>query len=967
MSIDYLKITQFFDTIFIYENYPVPVADPQREAVSATFLNAVEKLDYPLAIMAYDTGNQIELIWKYDENHVSPLFVQSWMKAFKQITGEVVHNLAADPESLGYLSEGAHEPLVAPQSSDEPQFSKDKTIHELFEAQVDKQPHAIAVVCGKRQLSYQELNQKSNQLAYHLRELASLAPDDCVALCLERSEMLIVSLLAILKAGAAYVPIDPNYPDLRISQMIKETKARIIITDQADRMCGLCSDSLRPIVDLKKLDEQIQSFPKNNLPAAATNVERSHLAYVIYTSGTTGSPKGVMIEHRAFIATLDAFKIRYFQEAAHLNTFSLTSAMFDIFGLEYGLPLFTGGTVTIGLNAIIDRLDCRDFQFIQMTPHLCEVNLDQLENMQNTLLLVGGEALPKNLLNRIIDRQINLINAYGPTETTIWSTTMPYFFNRREKKPDADRFVKIRSPLDYETAYVLDDHLKPLPLLAIGELYIGGAGLARGYINKPEETKEKFFPDPFRKNSRIYKTGDLVRRHLDGCLEYVGRIDQQVKLRGQRIELSEIENAVNQYRGIEQSAVLLKPDPKGQLSLICYYQTVDGKPKTEEEIKLFLFKIIPGYMVPAIYMHLDKFPLNSNGKLDRKELPEPVFLSDYRNFQGARNPLESQVKKVWEEILGLQDQMIDIRDDFFKLGGNSILAIKLISKINKQYFTNLKLSDIFVHNSIESFVPRIDKLKEGPQIILKLNNTEYKPKMFMIHPGGGGCEVYLPLAKKLESQFSCYGVDYYNLYHDEKIGSVKEIALYYLSEIDKIWEETDREAIHLLGWSLGGQIALEIAYQLEQKGKKNIQLYVLDTILNDEYLETLGSYEDLEKRKELFANYAKGLGYNQEYVDKVRANIHMESILGMQKISGNLDAARIVLFKAMMEDKTLSEVMSRHHEINHYVEQLKFNNIDKVIVHPDKLVLYEVPNTDHGSILEQLEFLVPRIASDKFI
>jgi pimeloyl-ACP methyl ester carboxylesterase len=239
--------------------------------------------------------------------------------------------------------------------------------------------------------------------------------------------------------------------------------------------------------------------------------------------------------------------------------------------------------------------------------------------------------------------------------------------------------------------------------------------------------------------------------------------------------------------------------------------------------------------------------------------------------------------------------------------------------------------------------------------------------MFMIHPGGGGCEVYLPLAKKLESEFSCYGVDYYNLYHDEKIGSVKEIALYYLSEMNKIWEDSDREAIHLLGWSLGGQIALEIAYQLEQTGRKNIQLYVLDTILNDEYLETLGSYEDLEKRKELFAKYAKGLGYNQEYVDKVRANIHMESILGMQKISGNLDAARIVLFKAMMEDKTLSEVMSRHHEINHYVEQMKFNNIDKVIVHPEKLVLYEVPNTDHGSILEQLEFLVPKIASHKVI
>lgn len=955
---------QLFDTLFIFENYPVSENSNQQHSLDFVFIRAIEKIDYPLVVMAYDAQETIEVIWKFDDRVMTLDAIQQLKKTFEHLLKQIIHNPAA---AFGHLNFVTPEETVelTTQSSLIPKGYEDETIHGLFEKQVVQHPDTIALICQDARWNYQKLNDVANHLSSEILGRVNLQPDQCVVVCMERSEWLIVVLLAILKAGGAYVPVDPNYPSARIAHIIDETQAVLIITDRPTECETLSMHSGCAILDVGACKRSILEISSINSEQSKVKVTANHLANVIYTSGSTGKPKGVMIEHRSIIATLLAFKERYFSNVNRLNTYSMTNVVFDIFGLEYALPLITGGTLTISLQPVIEALDCSDFQFIQMTPSLCDANLEQLLCTEHLVLLVGGEALPESLLKRILDKRICCINVYGPTETTIWSTAMLYDPSRCEEYRDISSTieVKIGKPLAGEEVYVLDDSLRLLPPFAIGELYIGGIGLARGYIKHEDLTREKFLLNPYRTSTEplgFYKTGDLVRRGSDGSLEFLGRKDHQIKLRGHRIELGEIESAIEQYKQIKQAVVALKRDLRGNDYLVGYYQTSEGI--NEKDLRDFLIQILPSHMIPSYFMRMEKFPLTVSAKIDRNQLPN-VLSDDKVTLPDAepRNPLEMNIRSIWQEVLGLENQPISIYDDFFYLGGNSILAIRLINKVNKRYLTHYKLADLFVHRTIESFVSQMDLSREGPQVILKLNDTDQMSKLFMVHPGGGGCEVYLPLAKKLESQFSCYGVDYYNLYHEEKLETIEKIARFYLSEIDKLSQSSFDEEIYLLGWSLGGHIALEMAYQLERRGYQRIRVFVLDTILTDDFLESLGSYEDLERRKKMFAEYALAQGYNQTYVDQVKANIQMESALGMQQVSGILQFTEVVLFKAMNEDRTIAEIMTQHEAINRHIRNLKYNNVERVVADQRQLILHEVENSDHGSILEELSFLATRM------
>ncbi len=620
----------------------------------------------------------------------------------------------------------------------------DKTTHEMFEEQVERTPDNIAIIYENTSLTYRELNEKANRLGNYLQKNYTIHPDTLIALCLDRSENMLIAIFAVLKAGGAFVPINPEYPDARIQYILEDTQTNLVLTNDlhkqrleeintliANNLTGLASIQVSQPVEMLVLDNialQAHLLLESKVNLEKTSTKSINLLYVIYTSGTTGKPKGVMIEHRSYVATIECMRDLYFSDKQPISTYNMTNYAFDMVGPEYGLPLFTGGTIVIGTNDF-NALDCSNYDFIQITPTLCDLKLDLLMNTEDTKLLIGAESLSHDLLAKILNKSINVVHLYGPTETTIWSTSQYYSW-----KEDRHSFsVILGKPFDNEKVYVLDTNLSLLPIGTVGELYIGGIGLARGYLNKPGLTAERFISNPFQtmeekaknKNNRLYKTGDLVKWLPNGNLEYIGREDFQVKIRGYRIELGEIETVLSGYEGIKRSVVLAKDRlssggaPTGHKYLVGYY--VATTPLDETKVSSYLQSRLPEYMIPNILIHLYALPQTINGKLDRKALPEPEFTnSDV--YMAPRNTLETQLRDIWAEVLSLPKDKVGLRDDFFRSGGDSILAIRLVGKINKHLNVQLKARDIFELKCILNLAGVVASTHNDAQ-----ENTSYVP------------------------------------------------------------------------------------------------------------------------------------------------------------------------------------------------------------------------------------------------
>ena len=705
---------RLFDSLFVYENYPNLASEEERNHLKMSFIAAIEKFDYPLGVAAYEDDNKIVL----KLNYAGELFDNNSMTSILSVIKWLLEQIASHPhqpaQKLTYLNEEQYRKIIQEWNETDKDYPRDKTIHELFEEQVEKTPDSVAVVYEGSQLTYQELNNRANQLANYLRQKYNVKPDDLVALCLDRSEYILIAILAVLKAGGAYVPMDPSYPNERIQYVLEDTNTKVVLTnaiykEKLENLSKIKSahieNTQRPgilEIDSGLLKKQLIGQKKINLENVVSNI---NLAYAMYTSGTTGNPKGVMIGHEAFIETINCINRLYFPEKKNIKTYSMTSYVFDIFGLEYGLPLLSGGIVSIGTSEY-DVLDCSSYDFIQMTPSLCDLKLDNLINTAHIKLFVGGENLNDNLLEKILSKSIHVINVYGPTETVIWSTSKEYLCVQDKKLLN----VSLGKPFNNEKVYVLDSNLIPLPIGAIGELYIGGICLARGYLNKPDLTAERFIANSYQtieekkkdENSRLYKTGDLVRWLPDGDLEYIRRNDFQVKIRGHRIELEEIEVAILSYLGVQQCVVIIREtkdiEEAANKYLVGYYVS---EYKLEEESLLHHLQVkLPDYMIPSRLIQLDRMPLMISGKLDRKALPTPEFTSEH-NYTAPRNELESILCEMWAKVLGLSENKISLYDDFFRLGGNSILAIKLSSKLNEKLATKISFADLLRHQTID--------------------------------------------------------------------------------------------------------------------------------------------------------------------------------------------------------------------------------------------------------------------------
>ncbi|MBR8842985.1 non-ribosomal peptide synthetase, partial [Pseudoalteromonas sp. JC3] len=564
-------------------------------------------------------------------------------------------------------------------------------LHELFERQVERQPEALAITSAGRSLSYAQLNARANAMAWYLIEQYQLTPEQTVAICLPRSELLLVSVLAVLKAGGAYLTIDPSYPDGRVSYILNDSEASLLLTS---------SELEKRLVELRgtfscvMADISLTNYSQDNPPSPILNSDVAS-AYIVYTSGTSGKPKGVKIAHKGAV-NFAAYLGRQFQVDNSSKVLQLASTSFDAFTLEWMWGLTNGGSLCICSEAdkyhpqqMADYLVDQGITHALITPAYLQ-HLPCHQNYHFRALLVGGEACSTALAQQW-SKHYPMYNAYGPSEATICATVA---------KLHPDTSVTIGTAIDNVTTYILDDQQQLLPEGAVGELYIGGVGVAQGYIKRPELDAERFVSNPFVTNEheKLYRTGDLVRQSDTGQLVYLGRIDEQVKIRGYRIELAEIEQLLNESFGVKQAAVLCWGE--GSQKYLIAYVMLSGEMSEDSATRILseaLAEQLPEYMVPSQFVVLEQFPLTVNGKVDKRALPQPELTTAH--YRGPQNKTEAQLQQLWSSLLKIPQASLSCEANFFALGGDSILSIQLVSRAAEQglYFS---VKDLFRHQHI---------------------------------------------------------------------------------------------------------------------------------------------------------------------------------------------------------------------------------------------------------------------------
>lgn len=577
-------------------------------------------------------------------------------------------------------------------------YAPEQLIHELFEAQARRTPEATALIFQERRVSYQELNGQANQLAHRLRHLGVEA-DTLVGVCMERSIEMVVGLLAVLKAGGAYVPLDPAYPHERLTLMLEDARPRVLLTQtKLAAHLPACGAS---VVAVDGAGEELARASVNNPPR---NVNEQNLAYVIYTSGSTGLPKGAMNSHAGLRNRLlwmqDAYRLSEADRVLQKTPFT-----FDVSVWEFFWPLMAGACLVVAepgghqdSSYLVELIKAQRITTLHFVPSMLQAFLEEsgLEECRRLRRVIcSGEALRPETQERFFSRlNAELHNLYGPTEASIDVT----FWQCR---PDAEtRSVPIGKPIANMQTYVLDDELKPVPVGVAGELYLGGVGLARGYLNRPELTARRFIPHPFSRHpgERLYRTGDVARYLPDGNIEFLGRVDHQVKVRGFRVELGEIETTLARHPAVREAVVIAHGDASGNKRLVAYLVAGEPRPATSEW-RAYLKEHLPEYMIPSAFILLDKLPLNANGKLDRRSLPPPEWTRPdaERSFHAPRNHIEETLANIWARVLGVEK--ISVHDNFFELGGDSILSLQIVARAN-QAGLRLKPHQMLQHQTI---------------------------------------------------------------------------------------------------------------------------------------------------------------------------------------------------------------------------------------------------------------------------
>ncbi|BBC27198.1 non-ribosomal peptide synthetase [Pseudanabaena sp. ABRG5-3] len=665
------------------------------------------KVDLTLGLQEIES--EIAGVFEYNSDLFEPETIQRLIRHFQTLLEAIVRNPQQRITELPILTEIERQTILVEWQQTQTEYPRDKTIHQLFEAQVEKNPEATAVVYEDQQISYQELNQRANQLAHYLHKLG-VSNNQPIGICVERSIDAIIGLVGILKAGGAYLPIDSDYPSDRIDYMLADAQVQILVTQQSLKSKFRNSQLL--VIELDREWEMIAKESKEGLPS---NTTAENIAYIIYTSGSTGEPKGVVVPHRAvnrLVINTNYIQLTSSDRVAQASNIAFDAATFEIWGALLNGAKLIGipKEVLLSPQKLAKQIRQQQITTLFLTTALFNQVAKQIPEAFSPLrnLLFGGEASDPKAVREILEQGSpdRLLHVYGPTENTTFSS-----WYLVESIDEAAVTIPIGKPIANSQMYILDRDLNPIPIGVIGEIYVSGDGLAKGYLERPELTAEKFIDHRFTESDRIrlYKTGDLGRYLPDGNVEILGRSDFQVKIRGFRIELGEIETALRQQEDVRETIVIACDDARGSKQLVAYVV-----PKTESltgrAIKSFLKEKLPDYMIPAFFIFLEELPLNANGKVDRRALPTPDLASPSleSSFVAPSTDTEQAIAKVWQEILKI-DQ-IGIHDNFFELGGHSLIATQVMSRLPQIFSLDLPLSLLFELPTIAELGDRIDTI-----------------------------------------------------------------------------------------------------------------------------------------------------------------------------------------------------------------------------------------------------------------
>jgi amino acid adenylation domain-containing protein len=817
-----LSYNPLFQVALVNEN---PTPPPQEAAgVTFSFLEVTSNgAKFDLTLYLWEEGDHLAGSIEYSTD----LFEAATMQRLAGHFQTLLEGIVADPDQpialLPLLTEPERQRILVDWNATTTPYPQETCLAQLFEAQVARTPHAVAVVDEHTQLTYQELNTRANHLAHHLRSLG-VGPESLVGLCLDRSAAMVVGVLAVLKAGGAYVPLDPLFPAERLAFMLEDSQPTVLVTQQHLQL-PLPTGNLA-VVSLDTDQPLLAAQPGANLPPTATP---DQLAYVIYTSGSTGKPKGVQVLQRALVNFLCSMR----QQPGlteHDRLLAVTTLSFDIAGLELYLPLLVGAQIVLvsretaanGL-ALARALERSQATVMQATPVTWRLLLEAgWQGSPSLKMLCGGEALPLDLAQQLLARGASLWNLYGPTETTIWSTV--------RQITAADPLISIGRPIANTQVYVLDAHLQPVPAGVPGELYIGGDGLARGYLHRPDLTAERFVPHPFSAapNARLYRTGDLARFLPTGDLEHLGRLDHQVKVRGFRIELGEIEATLLQHPTVRQAVVVAREETPGDKRLVAYLIPAEGQDITFKELRSFLKESLPDYMVPSACVMLEAFPQTPNGKIDRKALPPPEARGQAAaDGYVAPTVIEhNELIGIWEELLNVRP--IGIRDSFFNLGGHSLLAAKLIHRVELVFGKRIPLATFYADPTVEHLAALLAQQEMHPEkpVVTVQAGGDRKPFFYLHGDLVGGAWYCFPLAQRLGADQPFYSIQPYVFTPPVVPPAFEEIAAMHLQTL----REIQPEGPYLLGgFCFGGLLAYEMARQLHAQGQRVDLLVLINT------------------------------------------------------------------------------------------------------------------------------------------
>ncbi len=850
-----LSYSPLFQVMFEIENTPSGNLElPGLQIIPVPSENINAKFDLTLSIQETESG----LIsgWEYKTDLFDRETIDRMAINFQTLLTSIVTNPQQHVAQLSLLDDAEQHLIVEEWNQTHIDYPLENCFPQVFEQQVARTPDAIAVSFEDRSLTYQELNDRANRWANYLVELG-VGAETVVALVADRNLDFLTAMLAVFKAGGAYLPLNPHHPAERIGQVLTQSQVPLILTSSAwlSILEPIASSLDRSqIIDFKQLNTP--NYPSENLPIRCTP---ANLAYVIFTSGSTGKPKGAMLEHRGMLNHLAA-KITDLNLTPQDIVAQTAAQTFDISIWQFLLPLLVGGKVEIvsteiaadpsQLLALVAR---QQMTILEVVPSLLRSILQQIElngtppKLSLRWLLLTGETLPPQLCRQWLEYypQIPLLNAYGPTECSDDVTHYPIYV-----APTAEILnLPIGRPVANTQLYILDHYLQPVPIGVAGELHVGGAGVGRGYLDAPELTQAVFIENPFNLASYLYKTGDKARYLPNGDIEFLGRIDFQVKIRGFRIELGEIEAVLTQHPEIQAVTVIDREDKPGHKYLAAYI--VANQELTTADLRDFLKQRLPDYMVPGVFVFLDQIPLTANGKVDRKALPVPD-LSANDTFTPPSDAIEFQLMQIWEQVL--QITPIGIRDNFFDLGGHSLLAVGLMARIQQQFDQKLSLATLFQGATIEHLAQIIRSTTTidpfaSTLMPLQRGVSSHQP-LFFVHPGGGTVLSYLELARHLDPDQPVYGLESLDLDTEQRLHTkVEDMAAYYIQVMQSVQPQGP---YRVGGWSFGGLVAFEIAQQLRSQGHETSTVVLLDTSPFTEF-EELNEADDVDFLEELLA------------------------------------------------------------------------------------------------------------------